>query len=114
MNSKPSLIVASLALATALAFSSTGFAQSPKIGNATSQAVHYGDLNLSTPAGVRALYRRIRLAASSGCGQVAAAPLEIYASCVRRATEAAVRAVNNPDLTALHHGKKRGALVATR
>ncbi|HTT05828.1 MAG TPA: UrcA family protein [Steroidobacteraceae bacterium] len=116
MNTKPSLIVASIALASALSFSGTGFAQtpSPSVRDSISQDVHYGDLNLSTHAGVLILYRRIRLAAASGCGQVAESPLYLYTKCIKAATDAAVRAVNNPALTALHNGTKRGALVAAR
>lgn len=113
MNTKTSLI-ASVAFAAALAFGSTAFAQTPNADASTTRAVHYGDLNLSTPNGIHTLYRRIRLAASSGCQQVSAMPVALFISCVRVATDAAVREVNNPSLTALHKGRKQGALVAAR
>ena len=114
MKTNTRLILASVALASAFAVSSPGFAQAPGAGDSITQAVHYDDLNLSTSDGIHTLYRRIRLAAASGCEQVAAMPVALYVSCVRAATTGAVRALNNPSLTALHTGRKQPALVAAR
>ena len=75
--------------------------------------VVYSDLNLSTPAGVKALYSRIQAAAVHYCE-----PARIttgtritsgYDLCVRDAVALAVRKVNVPGLTALHADRSGGS-----
>jgi UrcA family protein len=114
MNAKPNMIVGIVLLAAAAAFAGSASAQTPNPGNSASQSVHYRDLNLSTAEGVQTLYRRIRLAALAGCEQIAASPPYIFEGCTRTAITAAVRAVNNADLTAMHNGKRPNPVIAAR
>ncbi|HEX4051014.1 MAG TPA: UrcA family protein [Steroidobacteraceae bacterium] len=114
MKTKLNMTVGFTVLAIALAFSSGVFAESPSFVNSASKTVHYQDLNLSTPKGIQVLYRRLQVVAASECAQVASDPYYAYLECTQAAMDAAVRAVGNADLTAMHHGMKRRALVAAR
>jgi UrcA family protein len=71
-----------------------------------SVTVSYGDLDLSSPAGANALYRRIQGAAKQVCGYAGADLIEqsIWRGCYRNAIANAVGKVNNPLLTAVHTG----------
>jgi UrcA family protein len=78
-------------------------------GTVPSTVVSYGDLNLATEAGVRALYLRIVGAARQICG----APdnrdlpeMRLSSNCRKEAIARGVQAVGNPLLVALHaaHG----------
>lgn len=66
--------------------------------------VKYGDLNLSTETGARTLYRRIRGAARSVCGEEGRAIYEqrIWEGCFRGAMDEAVAAVHSPLLTSIY------------
>jgi UrcA family protein len=108
------LAAAALALAalTQPASAGGGFVQS-------SVTVSYADLNLSSPEGAKALYKRIKQAATTACGpkpagivlqRFASAQWE-YKSCIRGAVDNAVASLNNPLVSAYHNGGKR-ALVA--
>ena len=72
-----------------------------------STAVHYVDLNLSQPAGVAKLYRRIAWAASRVCGQRALTgsnyPLPEYTRCYNEAIASAVARIGHPQLSAYYH-----------
>ena len=78
-----------------------------------SETVHYADLNLSSPQGAAALYRRIKWAAQDVCGwhddvlemQVDAQP------CVDKAIADAVTRVGRLELTAIYNAKHRKHLV---
>jgi UrcA family protein len=73
------------------------------------KAVPFGDLDLSSAAGVKVLYRRIQAAAEEVCkpamsgdlGQITAAR-----ACRERAVDAAVRHVNVVALTRLRFGSE--------
>jgi UrcA family protein len=69
----------------------------------TSVTVRYGDLDLSSPAGADALYRRIQAAGKQVCGYSGATLLEqaAWRSCYRNAVGDAVRKVNSPQLIAV-------------
>jgi UrcA family protein len=75
---------------------------------APSETVKYPDLNVSSPAGVEALYVRIHLAAKRVC-----APIEGWRApfgsivCARDAEARAIAQVNLPSLTA-YYQKKMG------
>ena len=71
-----------------------------------SVTVSYGDLDLSSPTGANALYRRIQGAAKQVCGYAGADLIEqsIWRGCYRHAIAGAVGKVNNPLLTAVHTG----------
>src|ERR1700682_5312461 len=69
-----------------------------------SKTVRYSDLDISHPAGAKALYSRIRAAARDVCAlSMAGDPvLRVAASaCVDTAIDNAVRKVNAPELTSL-------------
>jgi len=67
--------------------------------------VRFSDLDVSTPAGARALHARIANAAFRVCRDVGRAGVERVA-CQHLLTDAAVADLNNPTLTALHAGKE--------
>jgi UrcA family protein len=73
--------------------------------------VSYGDLDISTPDGARALYKRISVAAHKVCPfDDAVQPLRVAMnnSCRAAAVERAVGAVNSPQLAAVQteHAKR--------
>jgi UrcA family protein len=72
-----------------------------------SVTVSFRDLDLSSPEGANALYRRIQAAAKQVCGYAGADLLErsIWRGCYRNAIADAVGKVNNPLLTAVHTGR---------
>jgi len=64
--------------------------------------VSLGGLDLSTGAGSRAAYERIKTVAERLCFQVENDPFrEIYARCVRETLTAAMRRINAPALAAV-------------
>ncbi len=73
----------------------------------STKVVRYDDLNVSSAAGARALYLRIRAAAHDVCrspaetGPFAAIHEE---ACMNKAVDNAVRDVRAPELTALRFG----------
>lgn len=85
--------------------------------SAPSRTVKYDDLNLATPAGAQALYRRIRDAAVKVCrdlspGGNAAAGIE-RGKCVHVLVDVAVNEINSPLLTVLHQ-KQQPEVTARR
>ncbi len=75
-----------------------------------STPVQRSDLDLSTTSGKEQLLVRIRQAAGRVCRAAGVeppmlwgTPLQSMPECVREATERALTAVNDPDLTALYH-----------
>jgi UrcA family protein len=95
-----------LALATTLALSfaaTTTFARDDIITK--SEVVRFGDLNLSSDEGIRALYKRLRNAARKVCSQANdSVHLEQRSlrACQDKAIADAVDKVNRPALTAMH------------
>jgi UrcA family protein len=78
-----------------------------------STIVKYRDLNLQTPEGAEALYRRIQSAANKVCGRAMDMHIlstAIRRDCVERAVAKAVSDVNSGQLTALHVTRKHKAL----
>ncbi len=79
-----------------------------------SVTVRYTDLDLNTPAGVEALYARLRAAAKAVCNVDERKPLtEAMAAknCYHQTLSAAVDEAKLPTLTALHsveHGGRAG------
>jgi UrcA family protein len=71
----------------------------------SSVSVRYDDLNLSTTAGINALYRRISSAARDVCPDVYSRDTQVVLAGQRCQTAAIARAVsqvNNPSLAMLH------------
>jgi UrcA family protein len=79
-----------------------------------SETVKFADLNLSSPAGAEALYRRISAAAQRVCGYEATSIYgpSIWQNCVRPTVDATVAKVNNPLLTRLHPGRNPAPATA--
>ena len=69
-----------------------------------SETVKFADLNLGSPAGVEALYGRIRAAARRVCYQPNG-QMWAYTACVTKAQSDAVAKVNVPLLTELFERK---------
>ena len=75
------------------------------LGDAVSDHVKYGDLDLTHPAGVNVLYNRIRLASKAVCAQLSGRELvdvQLYNACFTNAMSHAVADVKQPALTALY------------
>jgi UrcA family protein len=99
--------------AVALALTVTAVQAAPTYDEMGRPVVHvrYDDLNLASPEGTRALYRRIVTAARQVCSE--ANPLDMNQvaaaeSCKAQAIERAVREVNDPRLAALHGASAKG------
>jgi UrcA family protein len=105
--SKLTTLRRSLAVAgafAALAVTTTSFA-APLSDDVLSVTVRYDDLNLSTSAGVDALYHRISSAARQVCPNLHSRDLGVVAAsehCQADAVARAVREVNNPHLALVH------------
>ncbi len=95
-----------IALTTSLALSMVTLPASARDEIITkSQVVRYGDLNLSSDEGVRALYHRIRKAARKVCTEAndsVQLQQRSFRVCVDSAVANAVDKVNRPALTAMH------------
>jgi UrcA family protein len=103
-----------LALALSLALAPTAFA-APMLasdGEAKSVSVRSSDLNLSSEAGVQALYSRIRGAARKACQGVqsrSASTQVEHAACMSTAMDSGVMAANNRALSDLHLANTGGS-----
>jgi UrcA family protein len=86
-------------------------AHADSAGDTSSRTVRYDDLDLSAPAGVRALYRRIQDAAGDVCGDStevgSRARSRSWSDCVSVSIHDAVLAVRRPELTAFYTGRLR-------
>jgi UrcA family protein len=84
--------------------------------DAPTRTVRYADLNLNTPAGVSALYQRIRYAAEAVCDGAkwrGLAEATAAKACVDHAVSVSVHSVNNANLTKeyeAHLGKGEKAI----
>jgi UrcA family protein len=80
------------------------------------KTVTYADLNLSNPAAIERLYRRIVSAAHDVCesGDQSLEARILAATCTHQAINHAVAAVNQPALTALHDQKSGQPMPARR
>jgi UrcA family protein len=100
-----STVISKFTLAVVGVVASVGsFAATPGV-DAPSVAVRYDDLNLSTTAGVDALYRRISVAARDVCPDIHSRDIHAVLAarhCQSAAISKAVSEVNNPSLAMLH------------
>jgi UrcA family protein len=77
-----------------------------------SRTVRVSDLDLTTPAGVRALHQRIKLAAWQVCRDVIGPPVGMsIVKCQLQLIDGAVADANIPALTALVNGEEHAALA---
>ena len=89
---------------------------SAQAGDARSETVKFGDLNLNSQAGVEALYGRIHAAARRVCEQPAG-ELAGASRCITKAESQAIGKVNSPLLTAFYQqktGNKPQTITASR
>jgi UrcA family protein len=74
------------------------------------RVVSYADLNLSTKAGLEAMYARLEAAAKDVCGEepmlIELTRHKAYESCVDSTLAAAVSGVRSASLAALHASKR--------
>lgn len=91
-----------------------GVAAADSLDNPPQVIVKYGDLNLSTDSGAKALYRRMRGAAQTVCaayeggGYVAVRPA--WRACYDQAMASAVKRIDNRRVTALHEAAGRSPI----
>jgi len=85
----------------------------PAIADAPAIRIAYGDLNLSTPAGIDQLYSRIKHAAAQYCEPTRVSTgtrlNPTYDSCVKDAIAMTVQKVNVKGLSTLHADRSGSA-----
>jgi len=74
------------------------------------EKVRYGDLNLATEAGAKALYGRLRRAASRVCTIQGSVLMDGWRLCYEKSLNSAVASINEPLIAALHN---RGSRIGT-
>lgn len=104
-------LLASVTLAALAA--GTASAKTPGTHSTASVVVRYHDLDLSTEGGIHTLYGRIQTAAWRVCRQLQYVRIE-GVRCHTTVTEAAVKDVNLPALSALLSGKHATELTVQR
>jgi len=96
-----------------LAIGGTALASEPTTGATTlgsvSYPVRYSDLDVSTTAGAKTLYLRIRYAAETLCQSAATWGKKEGEACVQKAVNDAVARVNAPKLTQYIELRSTGA-----
>ena len=105
MNPKRSACLAAVAAYGALA--GPALASAPEV--TVKVTVSAAGVTLAEPAGVRALYGRLRQAARLVCGRgdrVGLEPAKDFAGCYEKALGDAVRSVNRPELTMVYMGDR--------
>jgi UrcA family protein len=83
-----------------------GTAQAAEARQFDRSIVAYGDLNLGSPQGTKALYARLRNGAEDVCSSIDGRNLflkRLWQTCFDQAVAAAVVQVNSPGLTTLHN-----------
>jgi len=100
-------LACSTALVTAVALANSALAQEQLGVSVRTVTVRYGDLDISTTAGAKTLYQRIRGAARTVCGEERDYDLGLDArrywmSCYQSAINGAVDKVQSPLLQAVH------------
>jgi UrcA family protein len=122
MSRKPKIWINATVLLLAGAWQCGAFASTPPAGEDVGRIiVRFGDLNLERPAGVAALYRRLKLAAKHVCGESEPPGSAIISAawrvCEAQAVDRAVVTVDRPSLTAYHRehtASKHETLTAQR
>ena len=108
---------AMLAIATMTGVPALAHADAADAADAATETVRYDDLNLSTPAGVQALYHRIQSAARNVCGPSVVTGTRIvsegWKDCVSTTVHKAIFEVNKPPLTAYYANHLRDPISRT-
>ncbi len=100
--------MASILTASSMFFASAamgGTAQAAEVPRYDKTIVAFGDLNLDSQQGTKALYARLRNGAESVCSSFEGRDLffkRLWQTCFDQAVAAAVVQVNRPSLTTLH------------
>ena len=81
--------------------------------SAESRTVKFAELDISSPSGAHALYRRIRAAAQVVCAKYFFATDGDKAQCVRDATADAVTRINEPALSAVYRANNRTSAASS-
>lgn len=100
----PSMIAAALVAIACAACAGTAQASEP--GQPLTKTVTYGDLNLNSEQGAKALYARLRFAAKEVCAPLESIEVErfmAWRACVHHAVASAVEQINRPLVTAVHN-----------
>ncbi|MBS0365111.1 MAG: UrcA family protein [Proteobacteria bacterium] len=102
----PAILLAATACAAAVAPTTASAATSADEMRQATMSIRYDDLNLMTPSGATTMYHRLRSAARATCGNPGwtLAEQADWNRCYRNALDEAVRKVDSPILSALHHG----------
>jgi UrcA family protein len=93
-------------LVVVAAASSTGQTLAAEPGDRLTKKVTYGDLNLESQEGAKALYSRLRFAAQEVCFPFESRELSrqgAWRACFNEALESAVANINKPLVSALHN-----------
>lgn len=109
-------ILTATALFAALALASDADASEPAYSGHQVR-VSYGDLNLSNPAGAKAMLNRLDRAAERACGNVPdsrnLAAMRAFRLCAKTALADAVNELGAPQVTALHAGQSQPRFVSS-
>jgi len=93
-------------------------AQSPADDDTTStMRIRVGDLDPGHAEGAAVLLNRVMWSAAIACGPLPTAGVSAklaFRACVRANTQAALKAVNEPRVTALYNARSGGAAIAGR
>jgi len=88
----------------------------PTAPTTVSVRIAYGDLDLATQAGAKAMLKRIRFAAQDACGPRPEGVFVYsnqYADCVKAAVDRAVATLNSPVVSTLNGGNDRQVALAS-
>jgi len=111
---KKSAVSLTLAAAMVVPFAVAHADRVGQVNGVPQIVVNYDDLDISHPQGLEELYSRIQYAAMDVCGYDRD-PKELArqvrpAACYHAAVDNAIKQVNKPQLTALHHAKAKTAV----
>lgn len=111
---KKSAVSLLLATAIVMPFTVTHADRVGQLKGVPQIVINYDDLDISHPQGLEMLYARIQYAAMDVC-DYDHNPKELArqrrpAACYRAAVDDAIKQVNKPQLTALHHAKSKSAV----
>jgi UrcA family protein len=98
--------IASIIATTLVVFAAASSALAAQPADRLTKRVTYGDLNLESPEGAKALYSRLRSAAQEVCSPFDSKELShrgAWRACVDGALEAAVAKIDKPLVSALHN-----------
>jgi UrcA family protein len=105
-TNNPRKSIVSIIATTLVVFAAASSALAAEPSDRLTKKVTYGDLNLESPEGAKALYARLRFAAREVCSPLEGRELShgsAWKVCVNDAMESAVAKINKPLVSALHN-----------